>query len=124
MEALVRFAADGRRVLGICNGFQVLCESGLLPGALVRNNHMKFVCQDQPLQVEDSDAQFNSAKLGSSLTVPIAHGEGNFRIDEPGWSNFGEIDKFFCATQVTRGTPTVHWLTSQAYATPMAMFSA
>ena len=84
MEALVRFAADGRRVIGICNGFQVLCESGLLPGALVRNNHMKFVCQDQSLQVEDSDAQFNSAKLGSSLTVPIAHGEGNFRIDEPG----------------------------------------
>ncbi len=84
MEALVRFAGEGRRVLGICNGFQVLCESGLLPGALVRNDHMKFVCQDQPLQVEDSDAQFNTAKLGASLTVPIAHGEGNFRIDDAG----------------------------------------
>lgn len=84
MEALVRFAGEGRRVLGICNGFQVLCETGLLPGALVRNDHMKFVCQDQPLQVEDSDAQFNTKTLGSSLTIPIAHGEGNYRIDEAG----------------------------------------
>ena len=84
MEALISFAASGRRVLGICNGFQVLCESGLLPGALVRNDHMKFVCRDQPLLVEDSNAQFNTAKLGGRIVIPIAHGEGNYHIDNDG----------------------------------------
>ena len=84
MEALISFATSGRRVLGICNGFQVLCESGLLPGALVRNDHMKFVCRDQPLLVEDSNAQFNTAKLGGRIVIPIAHGEGNYHIDNDG----------------------------------------
>jgi phosphoribosylformylglycinamidine synthase I len=87
MEALVRFAGEGRSVLGICNGFQVLCESGLLPGALIQNNNMKFVCQDQPLEVEDSNGQFNTAKLGSRMIIPIAHGEGNYRIDDAGLEN-------------------------------------
>ena len=87
MEALISFAAGGRRVLGICNGFQVLCESGLLPGALVCNDHMKFVCRDQPLLVEDSNAQFNTAKLGGRIVIPIAHGEGNYHIDNDGLEN-------------------------------------
>ena len=87
MEALISFAAGGRRVLGICNGFQVLCESGLLPGALVCNDHMKFVCRDQSLLVEDSNAQFNTAKLGGRIVIPIAHGEGNYHIDNDGLEN-------------------------------------
>ncbi len=84
MEAIIRFAGEGRRVLGICNGFQVLCESGLLPGALVRNDCMRFVCRDQSLQVEDSNGGFNTAHLGERLVLPIAHGEGNFRIGDEG----------------------------------------
>jgi len=87
MEAVTRFAGEGGRVLGICNGFQVLCESGLLPGALVRNDCMRFICRDQRLQVQDSNGQFNSARLGEQLVLPIAHGEGNYRIGDEGLKN-------------------------------------
>ena len=82
MADLKEFAEKGGQVLGICNGFQILCESGLLPGALVRNECIEFRCINQPLKVEDSNDRFNRGKLGSSLNLPIAHGEGNFRADE------------------------------------------
>ena len=84
MKAVKAFALEGGRVLGICNGFQILCESGLLPGALLRNASMKFICQDHFLKVEDSNAAFCRDKLGENVVIPIAHGEGNFRIDEEG----------------------------------------
>ena len=82
MEDVKRFADQGGQVLGICNGFQILCESGLLPGALVRNDCMEFRCINQALKVENSNNRFNQDILGSELTLPIAHGEGNYRADE------------------------------------------
>ena len=82
MEDVKRFAAQGGQVLGICNGFQILCESGLLPGALVRNDCMEFRCINQALKVENSNDRFNQDILGAELTLPIAHGEGNYRADE------------------------------------------
>ena len=79
---LKRFAGQGGQVLGICNGFQILCEAGLLPGALIRNDCIEFRCVNQPLKVEDSNDRFHSSKLGATLSLPIAHGEGNYRVKE------------------------------------------
>ena len=81
MKTLVEFAGKGGLVLGICNGFQILCEAGLLPGALVRNTCLEFRCLTQGLMVEDSTDWFNREALGAHLQLPIAHGEGNYRID-------------------------------------------
>ena len=84
MRAVKEFAANGGPVIGICNGFQILCESGLLPGALIRNDCLEFRCKEQRLKVEDSTQGFCRAKLGDVVNVPIAHGEGNYRIDPAG----------------------------------------
>jgi len=84
MAAVKAFAGSGGPVLGICNGFQILCEAGLLPGALILNSCLEFRCQVQPLAVEDSTAHFNRAALGERVRLPIAHGEGNYRIDGAG----------------------------------------
>ncbi len=83
MQAIRRFAADGGLVLGICNGFQILVECGLLPGALVRNRSLKFICKPVPLRVETTNSPFtNEAKKGQRLVFPIAHGEGCYIADE------------------------------------------
>ena len=82
MADLKRFAGQGGQVLGICNGFQILCESGLLPGALVRNDCMEFRCLNQYLKVEDSNERFNTTILGDHISLPIAHGEGNYRASD------------------------------------------
>jgi phosphoribosylformylglycinamidine synthase I len=82
MADLKRFADQGGQVLGICNGFQILCESGLLPGALVRNDCMEFRCLNQYLKVEDSNKRFNNKILGDHISLPIAHGEGNYRASD------------------------------------------
>jgi len=82
MKDVVRFANNGGIVLGICNGFQVLTEAGLLPGALLRNQSLKFICRDVTLRVENSETLFtNAASKGSLLTIPIAHGDGNYFTD-------------------------------------------
>ena len=79
MESLIKFARSGRLVLGICNGFQILCEAGLLPGVLVRNNHLEFRCQWTDLKVDNTSTPFSSrAKTGQVISVPISHGEGNY----------------------------------------------
>jgi phosphoribosylformylglycinamidine synthase len=79
MGAVVRFAEGGGPVLGICNGFQVLLEAGLLPGAMVRNRGIKFVSQHVPVKVEQTDTPFTRACVsGQVLSLPIAHGEGNY----------------------------------------------
>lgn len=82
MQAVKKFAADGGLVLGFCNGFQILTEAGLLPGALVRNRNLKFICKPVQLRVETSDSPFTClAKKGQILKVPIAHGEGCYLAD-------------------------------------------
>ena len=82
MKDLRLFAEKGGLVLGICNGFQILCEAGLLPGALIRNDCLEFRCVNQKLKVEDSNKHFSSDIIGSELTIPIAHGEGNYRLEQ------------------------------------------
>jgi phosphoribosylformylglycinamidine synthase I len=82
MEDVVAFAKAGGPVLGICNGFQTLCEAGLLPGALVRNDVLKFQGKDVRVRVERTDLRFTTDYTkGQVLTVPIAHGEGNYEAD-------------------------------------------
>ena len=83
MQSVKNFAAAGGTVLGICNGFQILCESGLLPGALVRNKGLHFVCKHKHLRVESTNSRFtNSATKGQVLNIPIAHGEGCYFADD------------------------------------------
>ena len=83
MRAVKAFASDGGLVLGVCNGFQILVEAGLLPGALLRNRALKFVCRDVHLRVETSNSPFTaSAERGEILRVPIAHGEGCYYADD------------------------------------------
>jgi phosphoribosylformylglycinamidine synthase len=82
MRAVIRAADRGTPVLGICNGFQVLTESGLLPGALMRNGGLDFVCRDVKLEVVTTDTPFTRAyKPGETITVPVAHHDGNFQAD-------------------------------------------
>jgi phosphoribosylformylglycinamidine synthase len=82
MEAVRAHARDGGIVLGICNGFQILCEAGLLPGVLMRNTEQKFICRDIHLRVERSDTPFTRGfNAGQVIRVPTAHGEGNFIAD-------------------------------------------
>ena len=79
MESVIKFANSGGKVIGICNGFQVLTESGLLPGALMRNNHLRFSCKYVNLQVVNNETVFTSVcKKGDVLKIPIAHGDGNY----------------------------------------------
>jgi phosphoribosylformylglycinamidine synthase subunit PurQ / glutaminase len=83
MEAIAAFASDGGPVLGICNGFQVLCEAGLLPGALLRNEGLRFVCRDVLLVVEAIDTPWTRAyAAGERIVVPAKHGEGRYHADD------------------------------------------
>jgi phosphoribosylformylglycinamidine synthase len=82
MDAVRAHADKGGLVLGVCNGFQILCESGLLPGVLMRNAGLKFICKDVYLRVERSDTPFTRGyNAGQVIRVPIAHGEGNYIAD-------------------------------------------
>ena len=83
MAAVHKFAADGGLVLGICNGFQILVEAGLLPGALMRNSNLKFICREVRLRTETLNSPFTAAAApGQILRLPIAHGEGCYVADE------------------------------------------
>src|SRR6266852_4913710 len=80
--AVCEFADAGGLVLGICNGFQILCEAGLLPGVLLRNENLRFICRDVYLKVERSDTPFTRGyNAGQVIRVPVAHGEGNYIAD-------------------------------------------
>jgi phosphoribosylformylglycinamidine synthase len=84
MEAVAGFAAEGGLVLGICNGFQILCEAGLLPGTLRPNASLAFACRDVPLVVERADTPFTArCEAGQRVTIPIKHGEGCYFADGP-----------------------------------------
>jgi phosphoribosylformylglycinamidine synthase subunit PurQ / glutaminase len=83
MDSIAAFAAEGGLVLGICNGFQILCEAHLLPGALARNEGLRFVCKHVNLSVETTNSPFTLAcTLGQTLSIPIAHGEGRYVCDD------------------------------------------
>jgi phosphoribosylformylglycinamidine synthase subunit PurQ / glutaminase len=83
MSAVKKFAAAGGPVLGVCNGFQILVEAGLLPGALLRNRSLHFICREVTLRVETTGSPFtNAARKGQQLRLPIAHGEGCYYADE------------------------------------------
>jgi phosphoribosylformylglycinamidine synthase I len=83
MNSLKEFAERGGFVLGICNGFQILCEAGLLPGALIRNRNLHFICEHVQVRAETTETPFtNQLKAGSVLRIPIAHSEGNYVCDD------------------------------------------
>lgn len=83
MQDVVRFANKGGIVIGICNGFQILCESGLLPGTLLRNIDLKFICKTVSLKVENNKSIFTSNyEIKEDIEIPIAHGEGNYFCDD------------------------------------------
>lgn len=91
MDSVVKHANKGKLVIGICNGFQILTEVGLLPGVLIRNNNLKFICKTVPIKVENNTTPFTlNYKEGQVINIPIAHGEGNYFIDEKG---LAELEK-------------------------------
>ena len=83
MNAVRRAATAGTAVLGVCNGFQILTESGLLPGALMRNAGLKFICREVDLRVENADTPFTGGyAVGQRIRIPVAHNDGNFFADD------------------------------------------
>lgn len=82
MGAVIRFAGRGGRVLGVCNGFQILCESGLLPGVLLGNKHRQFVCKNAFLISDNDTTELTRSLTGQVLKIPVAHGEGRYFADE------------------------------------------
>lgn len=89
MESVASHAAAGRPVIGICNGFQILCEAGILPGALIRNQSLRFICKPVHLSVENSRTIFTRFEK-KTLAIPIAHGEGNYFIHADGLKRLKE----------------------------------
>ena len=82
MKEIIKAAEAGKPILGVCNGFQILLETGLLPGAMLRNENMKFICQDVQLKVQNNETLFTHGyENGEIITIPIAHGEGNYFCD-------------------------------------------
>ncbi|SDN20033.1 phosphoribosylformylglycinamidine synthase subunit PurQ [Bacillus sp. OK048] len=83
MQAVVKAAEAGKPILGVCNGFQILLEAGLLPGAMRRNESLSFICKPVELKVENNQTMFSSVySQGETITIPVAHGEGNYYCDE------------------------------------------
>ncbi len=94
MNAVQNYVKEGRPVLGICNGFQILLEAGLLPGAMLHNEKLRFVCKNVHIRVESAQSQFTSGlKKGDVLKIPVSHGEGNYFIDEDGLASLEEYDQ-------------------------------
>ena len=91
MKSIEKFAATGGLVLGVCNGFQILCEAGLLPGAMMRNKGLRFICRHVYIRVEQTDTPFtNAASKGQILKIPIAHSDGNWTVDD---ATLAELEK-------------------------------
>ncbi|MDV2685675.1 phosphoribosylformylglycinamidine synthase subunit PurQ [Alkalihalophilus lindianensis] len=91
MKAVIDAANEGKPVLGVCNGFQILLEAGLLPGAMKRNAGLKFICRPTALTVENEKTMFTSGyENGQEIMIPVAHGEGNYECDD---ATFNELEK-------------------------------
>ena len=94
MDAVGRFAAAGGPVLGICNGFQILCEAGLLPGVLRPNKSLEFICRESRVRVERADTKFTSrCTVGQTLTIPVKHGEGCWFADDDLYAELVALDQ-------------------------------
>ena len=107
MRAVVAAAQDGMPILGICNGFQILCEVGLLPGALIRNQSLLFVCQSVWIRVETSEAPCTRLlKRGQKLRLPVAHGEGSYIADEKTLNGLESKDQIIFRYVDSSGDPT------------------
>jgi len=107
MASVKRFAAQGGYVLGICNGFQILCEAGLLPGALIRNRDLHFVCEHVTVRVESVETPFtNQVKRGEVLRLPIAHADGNYVCDDAALEQLQTEDSIILRYCDENGVPT------------------
>jgi phosphoribosylformylglycinamidine synthase I len=107
MASVTKFAARGGYVLGICNGFQILCEAGLLPGALIRNRDLHFVCEHVTVRVESVDTPFtNQVKRGEILRLPIAHADGNYVCDDATLEQLQKEDSIILRYCNENGFPT------------------
>ena len=94
MNSVREFAAQGNLVLGICNGFQILCEAGLLPGALMRNRGLHFICEHVNVRVESANGPFtHELERGSILRIPIAHADGNYVCDDATFAELSRDDR-------------------------------
>jgi phosphoribosylformylglycinamidine synthase len=108
MKAVTSYANDGGKVLGICNGFQILTEAGLLPGALKRNNNLHFISKHQNLCVINNDNAFlNKCDKGEVLNIPIAHADGNYYIDEEGFKKLEANNQILLRYSDAEGNPVV-----------------
>jgi phosphoribosylformylglycinamidine synthase len=103
MEKVLSFAENGGLVIGICNGFQILLESGLLPGVMVKNESLKFICKDIYLSVENTNTPFTSMLTEKKvIKIPIAHGDGNYFADEATLKELNENDQIvfkYCSSE-------------------------
>lgn len=107
MQSVIAYAKKGGLVLGICNGFQILCETGLLPGTLMRNKKLKFICKDVPLRIESNRTAFlRSYHQGDRITLPIAHAEGNYFADEITLKSLEDSDQIAIRYVDAEGQPT------------------
>jgi phosphoribosylformylglycinamidine synthase len=107
MDSVKEFAARGGYVLGICNGFQILCEAGLLPGALIRNRDLHFICEHVTVRVESVDTPFtNQVKRGEVLRLPIAHADGNYVCDDATLEQLRTEDSIILRYCDENGVPT------------------
>ena len=107
MASVKKFAAQGGYVLGICNGFQILCEAGLLPGALIRNRDLHFICEHVTVRVESVETPFtNQVKRGEVLRLPIAHADGNYVCDDATLEQLQTEDSIILRYCDENGVPT------------------
>ena len=107
MASVKKFAAQGGYVLGICNGFQILCEAGLLPGALIRNRDLHFICEHVTVRVESVETPFtNQVKRGEVLRLPIAHADGNYVCDDSTLKQLQTEDSIILRYCDENGVPT------------------